>query len=189
MDPSISKTEKKRQAKAIEQLARELVDLSENDISRLPCDAFLQQEIIAARPLKGGARKRQIKYIAKELRNSSAEPLFDFLEKRKGSQLKKTAEFHELERMRDIILTEVIEAWRQAKAAGERLAENWQSATVDAALEKFPDLDVLAIKKSALRYAANRKPVHSREIFRMLKAAMERRRFQTASQAARNETE
>lgn len=180
MDYTISRSEKKRQAKAVEQLAKELVDLSENDIGKLPCDDFLRAEILAAKPLKSGARKRQIKYIAKELRNSSAEPLLAYLEKSKGSHLKKVGEFHELERLRDAILTEAIEARREAQEAGERLNEQWDSATVNTALEKFPDLDAPAIKKSALRYAANRKPAHSREIFRMLKAAMDRQRFQSA---------
>jgi len=185
MDSFTSRSEKKRQAKTIEHLARELVDLSEHDISRLPCDDFLRQEIIDAKSLKAGARKRQIKYVAKELRNSETEPLFAYLEKRKGSQLKKSVEFHEIERMRDAILTEAIEAWRQAREEGERLSEDWQSAAAEAALEKFPDLDLLAIKKSALRYAANRKPAHSREIFRMLKAALDRQHFQSAQSAAK----
>ncbi len=188
MDSFTSRSEKKRQAKTIEHLAKELVDLSENDINRLPCDDFLRQEIIDAKSLKAGARKRQIKYVAKELRNSSTEPLFAYLEKRKGSQLKKAAEFQELERMRDAILTEAIEDWRQAQDDGERLNENWQSEAVDAALEIFPDLDTRAIKKSALRYAANRKPAHRREIFRMLKAALDRQHFQSGQPAAETET-
>ena len=177
MEYSLSKSEKKRQAKGIEQLAKELADLSEHSIKLLPCDPFLREELLKAKTLKGGARKRQIKYIAKELRSASTEPLLAFLEKQKGSRLKKAGEFHELERMRDAILTDVLHEARQAHDAGERLTENWQSSAVSAASQKFTALDVQAVKKSALRYAANRKPVHSREIFRLLKAAMERMQF------------
>lgn len=182
MEDTISKSEKKRQAKNIEQLAKELVELSENVIKQLPCDTFLQSEIISAGTLKGGARKRQTKYIAKELRQSSTDELLSFLEKHKGSKLKKAGEFHELERVRDSIITEVLKDSNEARSLDEKLTEKWQSFEIDAAKEKFPGLDAQAVKKSALRYAATRKPAHGREIFRLLKAASERLRFQKCNQ-------
>lgn len=182
MESSISKSEKKRQAKIIEQLAKELVELSVNVIKQLPCDAILQEEIISAKTQKAGAKKRQIKFIAKELRHSSPDELLSFLEKHKGSKLKKAGEFHELERIRDSIITEVLNDSKEARSIDERLTEKWQSSEIGAAKEKFPDLDAHAVKKSALRYAATRKPTHGREIFRLLKAASERLQFQTRNQ-------
>lgn len=182
MEDTISKSEKKRQAKNIEQLAKELVELSGNVIKQLPCDAFLQSEIINAGTLKGGARKRQIKYIAKELRHASPDELLSFLEKHKGSKLKKAGEFHELERLRDSIITEVLKDSNEAGTVDERLTEKWQSLEIAAVKEKFPDLDAQAVKKSALRYAATRKPAHGREIFRLLKAASERLQFRKGNQ-------
>ncbi|MEA2084456.1 MAG: ribosome biogenesis factor YjgA [Thermodesulfobacteriota bacterium] len=179
MDGLISRSEKKRRAKNVEQLVRELVDLSRNNISRLDCDSFLQKEIAAAKRLKGGARKRQIKYIAKELRNTPHEPLLLFLQEKKGSKLKKNQEFHDLERLRDIIINDALAALKIAEKEGVELESksDWDSQGIDSAHSKFPNLDKSSLRTSAHRYARTRNPAHSREIFRALKAASEQKRF------------
>ena len=177
MEQSISRSEKKRLAKGIELLAQELVVLSEANIRRLPCDPAIQNELVRARTLKGGAQKRLIKYIAKELREISTDELLIFLEQKKGSKLKRNQKFHELERLRDAIITEAITDHRQIQQEGGKLDHHWESETIAQAETMLPDLDTVAIKKSALRYAVTRKPVHSREIFRVLKAARERLQF------------
>ena len=55
MDSQLSKSEKKRRAKGLEQLVNELASLSDRDIKTLPCDQEIQDEIRSARNLKGGA--------------------------------------------------------------------------------------------------------------------------------------
>jgi ribosome-associated protein len=177
MDIPTSRTEKKRQAKAIEKLVQELVGLSPATIDKLPCDDFLKQDIKDAGSMKAGARKRQIKYIAKELRAADPEPLMTFLEEIKGSQLKKNHDFHELEQLRDAIISEVLETYKKAQATQEELPGNWQSEIAFKAAESFPSLDTKAVARAAQRFARGRKPVYSREIFRLLKAAQERQRF------------
>ena len=42
MEQQISRSEQKRRAKSLEDLAAELADLSVADIKRLPCDDFLK---------------------------------------------------------------------------------------------------------------------------------------------------
>ncbi len=177
MDKSISRSEKKRRAKNVEQLVRELIDLSQNDISRLECDSFLQKEIAAVKRLKGGARKRQIKYIAKELRNTDHEPLLLFLQEKKGSRLKKNQEFHDLERLRDTIINDTLAALKMAEEEGVELEPDWNSTGIDSALYKLPNVNESSLRKSARIYARTRNPAHSREIFRTLKAASEQKRF------------
>ncbi len=177
MENSLSRSEQKRRAKAVENLAQELVALSAADIKKLPCQAFILNEIVAAKTLKGGARKRQVKYIAKELRAMDTEPLLNFLEERKGSQLKKKQEFRAIEQLRDSIITEVLSLLGDAEKQGIRLDEKWHSAILERAHNDLPSLDVHGVKKSALQFAVTRKPVFSREIFRMLKAAQERKNF------------
>ncbi len=104
MDYRVSRTEKKRQAKEIETLSKELAELSPAELLKLPCDDFLREELKAVRKLKAGSRKRQIKYIAKELRQQPVDKFLDFLEERRGSRLKLTIEHKELERLKyDII--------------------------------------------------------------------------------------
>jgi ribosome-associated protein len=173
----VSRSEKKRQAKNIEEIAKELMTLSPAHIKKLPADELLKTELQNSRSLKGPALKRQIKYIASMLRENGADEVLAFLTERKGSHLKQTGEFHELERLREDIITEVIEAREEAQRNQEHLTENWQSDTIAVACRRFPALDHNALKKSALRYAATRKPVHRREMFRQLHAAMERQQF------------
>lgn|GEM_PF-211384 len=173
----LSRSEKKRQAKGIEEIARELAELSPAHIKKIPADDLLKAEISKARELKGGALKRQVKFIAGLLREGDPAGILAFLAERKGSRLKQTGEFHELEHLREEIITEVIEARQEAQSNQEHLTEDWRSETIAVACRRFPALDPLALKRSALRYAATRKPVHRREIFRQLQAAMERRQF------------
>ena len=177
MDNTSSRTEQKRRAKEIEQLAGELASLSPAQIKKLPCDDFTRQEILMAGPLKGGARKRQIKYIAKELRQIDPEPLLAFLEERKGSKLKQNREFHELERLRQDILSEAIEAFINAQTTGETLDSGWQSELAATAKQSLPALDTNAVNQAARSYAKIRKPSYSREVFRLLQAAKEQTHY------------
>jgi len=178
MDPYISKSAKKRLAKEVEKLSVELTLLSDASIEQLPCDDFLKAEIKAVKNLKAGSKKRQVKYITKCLRELDTTSLMGFLEAHKGSKLKQDKDFHELERFRDDIITEAIEAMRQADHFEETLdSKSWNSAILDAAVERFPGLDTAAIKLAALKYSRTRKPAFSREIFRILKGAMEQHRY------------
>lgn len=179
MEYSLSKSEKKRRAKNIEELATELVDLSPQEIRKLPCEDFIKNEIMAARDLKAGARKRQIKFLTKNLRELDAGPLFDFLSEKKGSNLQQKKEFHELENLRDNIINDAIAAARDAMAANEELDRHWHSPALQSAAELFPKLDLDAVRISAWRYTRSRKPALSKEIFRLLKAAAERKRWNT----------
>ncbi|MFC1523953.1 ribosome biogenesis factor YjgA [Thermodesulfobacteriota bacterium] len=179
MENKPSKTELKRLAKQIEHLAAELVQLSAREINTLPCDSFLRKELLLVDGLKGGARKRQIKYIAKELRELETEPFFAFLEEKRGSKLKHNREFHEIERLRDAILNDAIEAIKKKQSQGEYyLDSDWESPSLLAASEAFPSLDIKAVHTSATRFAHTRKQTYSREIFRLLKGAQERLLFQ-----------
>ena len=85
MDQQLSRSEQKRRAKGLEELAAELVELSATDIKRLPCDDLLKGEIKSTAAMKGPSLKRQLKFIAKQLREMDFEPLFQFLAEQKGS--------------------------------------------------------------------------------------------------------
>lgn len=174
MQPEISRSEKKRQAARVEELARELAELSANEQQALPADTELQQALKAARNLKAGARKRQIKFIAGLLRQRDHQPLATFLARRKGSRLQETAIFHELENLRQAIISEAISALEEARHLDLPLADDWESPTLDAAGQRFPSLDSATIRQAAGRYARNRKPTHAREIFRQLQSAHDR---------------
>lgn len=182
MDLSISRSEQKRQAKNIETLAFELAELSTNDIKKLPCNDELKQEIAMAKTFTGGARKRQLKHLAKGLRRVDPAPIYDFLAEKKGSSLRQARDFHGLEQLREQIISEALEAARQAQEQEEYLPENWQSTVAAAALQQWPSLDIVAVNRAAVRYARTRKPAYRREIFRQLKTSQDRLQFQAGSE-------
>ena len=178
MQIRISRSEKKRQATRVEELAQELAGLSPGEISNLPADDFLKKEILAARNMKGGARKRQTKYIAGELRRRDTTDLISHLAARKGSHLQEQADFHELEILRQAIITDVIACQEEARSLDIPLPQEWESPALEKSMELLPELDAAAVRNAAHRYARNRKIAHSREIFRLLKTAQTRQRYQ-----------
>lgn len=177
MDYAPSRSEKKRQAKDIEMLSRELVELPASDLAKLPCDDFLRREIAAGQNLQGGARKRQIKYVAGELRRLDPAALLDFLATRRGSQLKGRLEEKELERLRLNILDAAITEYQDRSETEGHFHMNREAVPLRQAASLFPDLDVLAAARAAENFAATRKPAHSRELLRIIRAAAERRKF------------
>lgn len=179
MDYSLSRSEKKRRSRNYIELALELVNLSPLEIKNLPCDDFLKQEILATRDFKAGAKKRQIKFLSKNLREIDATSLFAFLTEKKGSNLQEKKQFHELENLRDNIINEALAEYRKAIEVNEEFDRDWPSASLQAAAELFPDLDLEAVRTAAWRYTRTRKGALNREIFRLLKAAAERKHWNT----------
>ncbi|NTV12965.1 MAG: DUF615 domain-containing protein [Desulfobulbaceae bacterium] len=177
MDYAPSRSEKKRQAKDIEKLSQELVELPPADIAKLPCEEFLRQEIIACRDFQGGARKRQIKYVAKELRQVDVTPMLAFLESRRGSHLKGQLAEKELERHRLNILDAAICEYQDRLDHAVHFHMDPESSPLLQAKQAFPDFDIAAATRAAEDFAATRRPVHSRQLLRLLHAAAERRKF------------
>ncbi len=179
----LSRTEKKRRAKSIEQLAAELLDLPPTEISRLPASSEICQMVTEGRTLAGGARKRQMKFIAKILRHTDYDPLFDFLAEKKGSALKKKRAFHQLERLRDDLINDAILALEDNEE--DHMPAGWPSPALAEIRRLFDDIDLRELRRLAERYARTRKPVHSREIFRQLHAASQRRQFRQNAGSSR----
>ncbi|MEW6427512.1 MAG: ribosome biogenesis factor YjgA [Thermodesulfobacteriota bacterium] len=175
-DYTLSRSEKKRRARGIEDLAGNLLDLTGAELAALPAERPLLEELRQGRSLKGPARKRQLKYIARLLRECDAAPLYEFLEKRQGSRLRQARDFQQLERLRDDIINEAIAALDDEEEPVDFTA-SWQSPALDEAVRLFPRLDSAEVRRLAIRYARSRYPVHRREIFRLLHAAHEKQRF------------
>ena len=172
----ISRTEQKRRAKEIESLSHELAGLPPADLAKLPCDDFLREEIRMTGKLKSGSRKRQIKYIAKELRQQPINEILAFLEERRGSRLRNKIADKELERLRNDIIAAAIDQYNDRQEEGFFTMDR-QAAPLLQTIGMFPDLDIETVAKAADHFAVNRKVSHSREIFRLLSAAAERLKF------------
>jgi len=180
MDSQLSKSERKRRAKDMEQLVHELASLPEREIVALPCDQEIQEEIRSAKNLKGGAKKRQLKYATKLLRDQPVEELYGFLAQKKGSLLKKNREFHELEHFRNLLINEAVQQYEDVMDNNGYINENKpadffsESVALEAIVDYVPDIDKALLKNTAIQYARTRNRKFSRELFRILKAAFEK---------------
>ncbi len=170
----LSRSEQKRRVKQVEKLVEELAVLPAGLLNELPVDEEIQRLFKEVAGLKGGSRKRQIKYITKHLRDVPTEELYAFLEKRKGTALQKKKQFHEVEYLRDILIEEAIAARRAAKAEHMDLTEDWSSKVVKGIADELPSVDQYELHRLAFFFAMSRNRQHSREIFRLLQAAQER---------------
>ncbi len=183
MDSQLSKSEKKRRAKGIEELVSELAALPLGQIASLPCDQEVREEIASAKKLKGGARKRQLKYATKLLRDKPVEELYDFLAQKKGSLLKENREFHELEHFRNLLITEAVQLYEDSRSTNGYLNENEpveflnDTGTLQTIVNYLPEVDKLLLKNTAMQFARTRNRKFSRELFRIMKAALEKAHF------------
>lgn len=158
-----SKTKQKEESRMLDKLAEELVELSPSLLLKLSCESEILIEIQKAQGMKSfGAKRRQLKYLSKLLRETPLEPLINFLEHHKKSHLKQNKIFHDLEQIRNRIIF-------RDENENEDEVEN-ESALLEAK-EKFPSLDIGAIRHLVAQYRWTRQQRYSREIFRQLTIA------------------
>jgi len=173
----MSRSEMKRQHKQIEEIVRELVDVSESQLRDLPIESGCREAIIDCRSVKGGALKRQLKYAAKLLKEEPLDDILALLRKIKGSKLEDAKLQHEAERLRDLIVNEALQSFAEHCRFDLNWPLDWQSEAITEVVRLFPDIDENDLRRSVHQYARNRNKVHYRELFRMLRAAAEKRRI------------
>ena len=139
-----SKSQLKRDTHALQQLGSELLEIPESD-----WDLFeLSDELTAAlretkRIRSHSARKRQLQYIGKLMRNIEAEPIRQYFEQRRTVHDQQTKAHHELEIWRDRLIGEgdlVIEEFLKLYTAADRqhLRQLVRQVTKEAAQNKPP---------------------------------------------------
>jgi len=180
MTDRLSKSEVKRQFKRVEEAAKELAEFSDKDIDKLPGSSFFHEEIRSVRRLKSGARKRQIKYLAKIMRDEETiDDILNHLAAEKGSKIKVDQLLHEAERLRDAIINEAIEDQQECQQEGYLWEPDWESELIPDVVEKYPNLQADEVRKTTYNYVKSRHISHYRELFRMLRSAIE---FQSREQ-------
>lgn len=173
MAERISKSEMKRRFKQEEEAASELALLSDRDLNKLEVSAELKKEILQCRTVKGGARKRQIKYLAKVMREESVADILDFLAAKKGSKLKENKLHHEAERLRDAIITEAIEEQQASLQRRIPWEPDWYGEQIDQLIETY-SIDSGDLRRTVHQYVKTRYHNQYKEVFRIIKAALEK---------------
>ena len=157
-----SKSSRKREMQALQDLGEQLVALSPERLKKVPLPESLYEAIRAAQGFKMEARRRQLQYIGKLMRKIDPEPIQAQLDIFAGNSAVEVAKMHRLERLREQLLED-------EQVIGT-IAETWHEA----------DLQYLrTLRRNALKEReAARPPKSFREIFRVL------RELQEASDAA-----
>jgi ribosome-associated protein len=106
-----SKSEKKREAEAVKAVGAELVDLPPAKLNevfeKVELPDKLQEALLECRSLKVfKARKRQLQYIGKLMRDIDVEPIQQLLAEFKVGGQAETAQHHRIERWRERLLSE-----------------------------------------------------------------------------------
>lgn len=153
------RSEKKRAAQAVAELAVRLVGAGTGLCERLPMPEKVREELILAQRITAhGARKRQIKHLADLLRRdeATASALREALDAAGRSALAERKFFHHLEQLRDGLCDPDLFAESLNKAASE-----------------LPGLDRRLITRLARKVHQTGEKRASREIFRRLRALAE----------------
>lgn len=155
---SPSRSEQRREALEVLQLAEDLMAQSRAQLDLLPMDDDLRGLVLESQRITAPvARKRQLHYLAKIMRREEDETL---------EAIRSALDHSRSDARRDTAALHQIEAWR------ERLIEEGDAALADL-LTEYPSADRQRIRQLARNAkderAKNRNPHNFRELFRELR--------------------
>lgn len=157
-DERPSKSQRKRDMTALQALGAELVALGADQLARVELPERLREAIVEARQIKSfEARRRQLQYIGKLMRDVDAEPIRATLEQWRGSAREATAQQHAVERWRDRLL------------ADDAAVTEFGNAYTGSDLQRIRAL-IASVRRDR---AQNRPPKNYRELFRALRDVVE----------------
>lgn len=154
-----SRSQIKRDMEALQELGQRITELRPDQQAQVPMDDQLAQAVAEMRRISApGARKRQLQYIGKLMRQADAEAIRQALALFDSASALHNQHFHELER------------WR------ERLLNEGNSALASY-VESHPQVDVQHLRqliRNALKERAqNKPPAQARKLFRYLREVSE----------------
>ena len=149
-----SKTRRKKDMLALQDLGVQLVELNEQQLAGMELPESLLDAVLEARRLtRHEARRRQMQYIGRLMRDIDAAPIRARLEQWRGQGREHTAQLHAIERWRDALLA--------ADPALARFLDEHPAADS----QKLRSL----IRNARREQAASLPPKSYRELFRILR--------------------
>jgi ribosome-associated protein len=107
----ISKSQRKREMHDLKQLGLKLLDFSNDALRQLELPETLLEALLTAKKIhSNSARKRQLQYIGKLMKEIDAEPVRAVVQAREHQHLTTTREFHLLESLRESLMVHGDEA-------------------------------------------------------------------------------
>ncbi len=151
----ISKSQRKREAHELLDLAKKLVSMPESRLKTMPMDEDLREEIEFARNIHAhGARKRQLMTVGKMLRKRDNEELLNAINNVDQKNRQLNTRFH------------LIEAWRDSLVEGD-------DQQLSELLEKCPGINVQTlrqlIRNAKKEVKLGKPPSAARKLFKLLR--------------------
>ncbi len=158
-DRGPSKSELKRQAKALQDLGRELLELADSHFAEMPLSDEMRDAMALYKRLnQREARRRQLQFIGKRMRDEDLDGIRAALQNIRDRDRLFRQHFHKLEELRDRLVAE------GDAALGEVLTDH-------------PHLDKQhlrqLIRQARKEARENKPPAASRKLFRYLREAIE----------------
>ncbi len=153
-----SKTRRKKDMHALQSLGESLVELSAAQLAQVEMPEDLRDAVLEAKRITGHeAKRRQMQYIGRLMRDVDPAPIRAKLDEWRGQSREATAQLHSVERWRD------------------RLIEDDGALTDFAREHPGADLQALrtAIRETRRERATDRPPKHFRELFRLVREALQ----------------
>ena len=149
-----SKTQRKREVESLQDMGKELVELSKDTLLKLDLPEDLLGAVLEAKRITShGAIRRQMQYIGKVMRGVDADIIAGQLAALRGESDTAKAEFHALER------------WRERLISDESAVTEWLGRHPGTDAQKLRQLVRNARKEAEL----GKPPKSSRELFRLLR--------------------
>jgi len=160
-----SKSRRKRDMDALQEIGAALVELNKQQIAEIDLPESLREAVLAAQDMKTHeARRRQLQYIGKLMRQVDPEPIRVKLEGWRSTSVEQAAQLHHVERWRERLLAE-------PEALALFVAEH-------------PGTDVqqlrTLIRNTTQERERGKPPRHYRALFRMIRELVESRRREAA---------
>jgi len=103
----VSKTRRKQEMHELQALGAALVELPEAQLRGLDLDASLREAVAAAKRISSHeAKRRQLQYIGRLMRDLDPAPIRAHLDAREGNSAEATARHKRLEQLRDRLLAD-----------------------------------------------------------------------------------
>jgi ribosome-associated protein len=153
-----SKSQRKRESTALQDMGAELVELSPERLKKIEMPDNLREALRdAQRITQHGARRRQMQLIGKIMRGVEIEPLQAALDEVKGTSAAATARQHRLEKLRERIMAD--------DAVFAEIGRDYPGADIQ---------QLRQLRRNALKEAEQNKPPRAfRELFRQLRELVE----------------
>jgi ribosome-associated protein len=154
----LSKTRRKRAMEELQALGEALADLPTHRLKKIELPEDLREaiEFIQRMSRQDEARRRQMQYIGRLMREADSEAIRAALADARGDSAAETARLHRLERLRDTLLED-------------------ETAALNEIVALYPGIDLAhlrALRRAALKEKAQNKPPRNyRAIFQLLKDA------------------